>query len=88
MSLSLILVCSWVILAHVMAMIPSKDSHWRRAFILIVLGIPLLGFVTWQNGPWVGLICLAAGMSILRWPMYFLARWVRRQLTRSESNRV
>lgn len=77
MNLSLILVFLWGILANVAAMVPSQDNHWRRAYVLIAIGIPLLGFVTYQNGPWVGLVVLAAGMSVLRWPVIYLGRWLR-----------
>ncbi|ATI42659.1 hypothetical protein CBW24_12030 [Pacificitalea manganoxidans] len=76
MSLSLILVCLWVLSATGAAMMPSRRSHWPAAYVLIATGIPLLGFVTYENGPVVGLICLAAGASILRWPLLYLARWI------------
>ena len=78
MTLSLILALLWLVLANVLAMIPSRDNHWRRAYVLIGLGIPLLGYVTYQNGPWVGLAVLLAGMSVLRWPVIYLGRWMRR----------
>ncbi|WP_420324649.1 DUF2484 family protein [Mameliella sp.] len=77
MSLSLILACAWAVLANVLAMIPSRDNHWTRAYVLIVLGVPLVGYVTYQNGPWVGFFVLFAGMSMLRWPLRYLFRWVR-----------
>lgn len=80
MTLSLILACLWVVAANLLAMIPSRDNHWRRAYLLIGLGIPLLGYVTWQNGPWIGLLAMAAGMSMLRWPVIRLGRWLRRRL--------
>lgn len=80
MTLSLVLACLWAVLANVMAMLPSRDDHWRRAYALIAVGIPILGFVTWQNGPWIGLLVLAAGMSVLRWPVVYLTRWLRRRL--------
>ena len=80
MSLSLILACLWAIAANVLAMTPSKDNHWRRAYALIALGIPLLGYVTYENGPWWGLAVLVAGMSVLRWPVIYLSRWVRGKL--------
>lgn len=79
MTLSLILACIWIVAASVLAMVPSRDNHWRRAYVLISIGIPLLGYVTWQNGPWVGLAALAAGMSVLRWPLIYLGRWVKRK---------
>ncbi len=80
MNLSLALAFGWGIAANVLAMIPSKDNHWTRAYVLILVGIPILGYVTLQNGPWIGLIVLAAGMSVLRWPVIYLGRWVRKVL--------
>lgn len=77
MTLSLILACLWMLLANLLAMLPSRDNHWRRAYVLIALGIPLLGFVTYQNGPWWGLAILVAGMSMLRWPVIYLGRWLK-----------
>ena len=63
MTLSLVLACLWAVVANLLAMLPSRDNHWRRAYALIAVGVPILGYVTWQNGPWVGLFVLAAGMS-------------------------
>lgn len=82
MTPSLIALFVWLIAANVLALLPSRDNHWRRAYILIAVGVPLLGWVTYQNGPVVGLIALAAGASVLRWPVIFLTRWIRRQLAR------
>jgi len=79
MSLSLILACVWAVTANVAAMIPSRDNHWRRAYALIAVGVPILGYVTYQNGPWVGLAVLVAGMSVLRWPVFYLWRRVMRR---------
>lgn len=80
MTLSLILACVWALCANFLAMLPSKDNHWRRAYALIAVGIPLLGYVTYENGPWIGLLVLAAGMSVLRWPVVYLGRWLRATL--------
>ncbi|MEZ5732642.1 MAG: DUF2484 family protein [Paracoccaceae bacterium] len=82
MTLSLVLACLWAIVATVTAMLPSRDHHWRAAYVLIALGIPILGWVTYQNGPWVGLLVLAAGASVLRWPLIYLWRWLRRKTVR------
>lgn len=82
MNLSLILACLWALAANILAMTPSKDDHWRRAYVLMALGAPLLAYVVYQNGPWVGLIVLIAGMSMLRWPVIYLGRWLRRMLSR------
>jgi len=80
MSLSLILACFWAVVANVIAMTPSKDHHWRNAYILIAIGIPIVGYVTVQHGPWIGLLVLAGGCSILRWPVIYLGRWLRKSL--------
>jgi hypothetical protein len=76
MSLSLILACLWAIAANLVAMLPTRDYHWRAAYCLIALGVPLVGWVTWANGPWIGLLVLAAGVSVLRWPVWYLWRWL------------
>ncbi|WP_300055939.1 DUF2484 family protein [uncultured Roseobacter sp.] len=79
MSLSLILAAVWAVVANVLAMTPSKDHHWRNAYMLITVGIPIVGYVTWQHGPWVGILVMAAGMSVLRWPVIYLGRWIKRR---------
>lgn len=79
MSTSLILACLWGLAANVAAMIPSRDDHWTRAYVLIVLGVPILGYVTMQHGALIGLLVLAAGCSVLRWPVIYLGRWIRRK---------
>lgn len=78
MSFSLTLAFVWVIIANVSAMFPSKDNYWTRAYILIAVGVPLLGYVTYMDGPVWGLIFLAAGSSMLRWPLIYLGRWALR----------
>lgn len=77
MTLSLVLACLWVLIAGVISILPS-NIHWRAAYGLIAVGIPLLGYVTYQNGPVWGLIALAAGVSVLRWPVFYLGRWLVR----------
>lgn len=80
MNLSLILAFAWLVLANVIGMLPSKDQHWRNAYILIAIGIPILGWVTFQNGPIWGMVMAAGGASVLRWPVYYLAKWVKRMV--------
>jgi len=58
-------------------MMPSRDKHWRAAFVLIGVGIPIVGYVTYQTGPLMGFLCLLGAMSILRWPVVYLVRWMR-----------
>ena len=78
MTTSIILAALWALAANVLAMLPSRDNHWRRAYALIAVGVPILGYVTYENGPWIGLIVLLGGMSMLRWPVIHAARWVQR----------
>lgn len=80
MTLSLTLGLVWLVIANVIAMLPSRDHHWRAAYVLIALGIPLVGWVTYETGPVWGLIMLAAGVSVLRWPVIHLWRWLRRKV--------
>jgi len=69
----------WLILANVIAMFPSRDRHWRSACGLVTIGIPLLGWVTLVEGPVWGLLILAGGASVLRWPLIHFWRWLRRR---------
>ena len=78
MSISLIIALLWLVLANVIGMFPSKHKHWPAAYFLTAIGVPILGFVTYENGPVVGLLTLIAGASILRWPLIYLWRWIRR----------
>ncbi len=78
MTLSLILACFWAVVVQIIALFPSRDHHWRAAYVLIAVGIPLLGYVVYQNGPLVGILVMIAAMSILRWPVIYLIRWLRK----------
>lgn len=79
MPLSLTLASLWGLTACLLGLAPRR-IHWPAAVALIATGIPILGYVTWQVGPWWGLALLAAGVSILRWPVFYAARWLRRRL--------
>lgn len=80
MSYPLIAALLWLVLANVIAMFPSRDHHWRTAYALITVGIPLLGWVTSVEGPLWGLVLLAGGASVLRWPLIHLWRRIRPSL--------
>jgi Protein of unknown function (DUF2484) len=79
-TLPLALCLVWLVAANLIGMFPSRDKHWRAAYVLIAVGVPLLGWATYEVGPVVGLLLLVAGASVLRWPLVFLWRWLRRQL--------
>ena len=80
----LVLALVWLVSANVLAMIPSKDNLWFRAYVLMAVGVPILGWVTYENGPLIGLFVLAAGVSVLRWPVIYLTRWIKRQFGRAD----
>lgn len=77
MHISLILACLWALGANLLVVATSSTHHRRATFALIAVGIPILGYVTWQNGPLLGFLCLMAAMSMLRWPVVYLWRSVR-----------
>ncbi|MEM8580916.1 MAG: DUF2484 family protein [Pseudomonadota bacterium] len=84
MPVSLVLACVWFVVAIVIAFLPSKKNHWPQAYGLMVLGAPILIWVFLEVGPVIGLVVLAGAMSILRWPVIYLARWVRQQVARTD----
>ena len=83
MTLSLVLACLWAVIASIVAMLPRR-THWPAAIGLIAVGIPLVGFVTYQNGPVWGMLVLAGGVSILRWPVIHLFRHLHRRAQAEE----
>ncbi|MGV6812865.1 MAG: DUF2484 family protein [Brevirhabdus sp.] len=76
--MSLVAALLWMVLANALAMLPSRRNHWPQAYLLMALGAPILIGVFVQNGVWTGIIVLIAMMSMLRWPVIYFARWVRR----------
>lgn len=82
MSISLGLGCLWLVVANVIAMFPSKDHHWSNAYALIAVGLPLLVWIAVQNGLVIAALLMVAGMSVLRWPVRYLWRWVLSQIVR------
>ncbi|MEO1640409.1 MAG: DUF2484 family protein [Pseudomonadota bacterium] len=80
MALATVLMGLWVLLAFIMAAIPSNDNHWRRAYLLMAIGIPLLIWVTWTEGILLGLLGLLIGCSVFRWPVYFMWQWIKKKV--------
>lgn len=63
----------WVGLA---CLLPLVRLHWRGAALwtLVLLGVPVLGWVTFFWGPGFGVLIFAVGLSILVWPPMALFR--------------
>lgn len=78
MTVSLFAALAWLVVANVTGMFPSKHKHWPQAYTLIALGLPILFWVFWESGPWFGVLVLIAACSVLRWPLRYLLRWLRR----------
>ncbi|SEO34546.1 Protein of unknown function [Salinihabitans flavidus] len=74
MNLSILLALAWLVLVNLRGMLPSRDNHWRFAYGMIGIGLPILAYATWENGLWTGLLILVAAMSLLRWPLIRLGR--------------
>ncbi|MFM7656183.1 MAG: DUF2484 family protein [Paracoccaceae bacterium] len=79
-TLALIAALVWLILANVVGMLPSKDQHWSNAYKLIAVGLPILVWLGLTNGALYALVFLVAAGSVLRWPLVYLWRWIRRRL--------
>ncbi len=77
MSGAVLMACLWCVCANVIGMLPSKHHHWPAAYVLMTFGIPILGWVFWVDGAIIGMIFTVAGLSILRWPVRYLLRWLR-----------
>lgn len=71
--------CVWLIVANLAAILPSKDNHWRRAYVLMATGAPLTVWLGWTQGTVAALIFLACAASLLRWPLVYLWRWATRR---------
>ncbi|MCF3593578.1 DUF2484 family protein [Rhodobacteraceae bacterium LMO-12] len=82
MKLSLVAMFLWLLVANLAAMLPSRDNHWRKAYALMALGVPLLVWIFWENPWWVGFLAIAGAMSVMRWPVVYSWRWFRRKLGR------
>ncbi len=82
MSYSIIAALIWMVVANIRAMFPSRDNHWRFAYVMMSIGAPIVIWVYFENGPFVAAILLFGAMWVMRWPVIYLARWMRRVIGR------
>lgn len=76
MSGSLLLAAAWIVVACLVAMALRRQRS--VAFVaLIVLGIPVAGWITLQHGPVPGMAAVALGACLMRWPLSRLMRALR-----------
>jgi hypothetical protein len=78
MTLSLGALLFWALTANVLAMFPSRRHHWPAACFLVATGIPLIVWVFRDNNTLICLLALGVWCSVLRWPLLYFFRWVRR----------
>lgn len=77
MSGALLVAGLWAVAATGAAARPGRGEGRRLVWGLVTAGIPILGWVTYRNGPWAGLVVLALGAAVLRWPPVGLWRRLR-----------
>lgn len=73
MTLSFALIGLWLASTLLIHAGPRR-WHWPVAWGIIVAGVPLVGWVTWAQGPLMGLGALTIGISALRPPVKGLMR--------------
>ncbi len=80
MTLTLSMICAfvWLVVANLRAMFPSKDNLWGFAYVMIGIGIPIVIGVAIQNSIWLAVIFFCMGAWILRWPVIYLWRWIKK----------
>ena len=79
----LIGLCLWVLLAAVAQAVTTAQQSWPAAYSLMALGAPLLAWLWVAEGPAWAALGLAAMALVLRWPVRYGWRWVRRVTGRS-----
>ncbi len=77
MTLSLILALIWLALAQATGFLRPASRQHTAAVALTIVGIPLLGWVTTDAGPYISLALLAAGALSLCWPLPGVLRGAR-----------
>lgn len=78
MSISLTCAFVWLVVANLRAMFPSKDHLWRFAYVMIAIGVPIAIGLAVEHTPWYALLFVCAGAWIMRWPVIYLWRWIKR----------
>ncbi|CTQ50236.1 DUF2484 family protein [Jannaschia donghaensis] len=78
--MAFIALCLWVVVAWLLQVVLTAKQSWPAAYGLIVLGVPIVIWLTWSGG-WVwGTVGAAVMLLVLRWPVIYLGRWIRGKL--------
>jgi len=73
MSLSLIAACLWALASCITAMLPMR-LQYAPGLTLLILALPLLGWIGHDHGIWPVVLGVAALVSLFRRPLGYLAR--------------
>ncbi|MFT4012947.1 MAG: DUF2484 family protein [Paracoccus sp. (in: a-proteobacteria)] len=57
----------WAVLACLLPLLGPARRH-QAIWVLILGGVPVLGWLTYLCGPVLGVLVLALGLSLLVWP--------------------
>lgn len=72
--------CVWVVTAWVLSVVLTSKQSWPAAYVLIAVGVPLLLWLWHDLGPMAAFVGLVTGMVVLRWPVIYLGRWLKRRI--------
>lgn len=69
----------WLALALLRPLLPGRWGGWAE-LLLTVIGVPILGWLTYRWGPWLGIASLGIAAIALLWPpLSYLRRESRAQ---------
>ncbi len=76
--MALIALCLWVVLAWLLMLVLTAKQSWPAAYGLMAIGAPILVWIWISVGPLWAALGLAVMMLVLRWPVIYFGRWLRR----------
>jgi hypothetical protein len=77
---ALIAACLWVVAAWILSVVLTARQSWPAAYALIACGLPVLVWLGLSLGPWAVAAGAATGCLVLRWPVIYAGRWLRKRI--------
>jgi len=74
--------CIWVIAAWLLSVVLSAKQSWPAAYGLIAAGVPILFWLGLSTGWGTAAVGFIVGCLVLRWPVIYAGRWIRRRFRR------
>ncbi|UWQ20752.1 DUF2484 family protein [Jannaschia sp. W003] len=78
--MALAALCLWVVLAWVLQSVLTARQSWPAAYGLVALLVPLIAWLGAEAGAGGALAGLAVAALVLRWPLRYGLRWLRRRI--------